>query len=152
MKNFLKFHFSDHNLIARYIIAGGIGACVNLSGMYIFTDVLGVWYIASAVYAFLLSLFVTFILQKVWTFRDALFNKQHTWRQAVLYTCSSVSFLLVNTLILYFLVEVFNFWYLGAQFLSLAFVACGSFLVNKEFTFVQRRAMLDTSDSEKYIT
>lgn len=135
MKNFFNKHFSDQGLVIRYIIAGGTGAFVNLLSMYIFTSIIGIWYITSAILAFILSLLITFFIQKIWTFRDSIFEVAHARRQAILYTISSTSFLVLNTALLYILVDFFGLWYLFAQFLSLGVVACASFLFNKSFTF-----------------
>lgn len=133
--NFLYKYFSDHKLIARYIIAGSIGAFVNIFCLYIFTSVIGIWYITSAILSFTASLIVAFFLQKFWAFNDSLFTKKHVLRQAILYTISSILFLTLNILILYTLVDMFNMWYLLAQFFSLGTVAFGSFLFNKTVTF-----------------
>jgi len=128
-------HFSDKGLVIRYIIAGSIGAFVNLVSMYILTGVLQIWYVSSATLAFIVSLLVTFFIQKMWTFGDTLFQTKHAMRQAFFYTLSSVSFLVLNIVILYVLVEFFHLWYLFAQFISLGSVALGSFLFNKTVTF-----------------
>ncbi len=135
MKSFFYGHFSDRRLVVRYIMAGGTGAFVNIASMYVLTDIVGVWYIASAVFAFFISLVVTFFLQKMWAFGDVALHPQHALRQAALYTASSVSFLGINTLMLYLLVEFLGVWYLLAQFFSLGIVALGSFLFNKSVTF-----------------
>ncbi len=121
--------------MVRYLIAGGFGALINMVSMYVFTSIFFVWYIASAIFAFLISLVVTFFLQKLWTFSHTRSDAVHAWRQAGLYTFSSVSFLVLNILILYNLVEFLKIGYLFAQFLSLGAVACGSFLFNKVITF-----------------
>lgn len=128
-------YLSRHKLIARYIVAGGIGAFVNIFFLYIFTSIIGVWYVTSAVFSFIISLVVTFFLQKLWAFGDLLFTKKHVLRQSVLYTLSSVAFLTINILLLYILVNLFDVWYLLAQFFSLAVVAVGSFLFNRAVTF-----------------
>ena len=133
--SFLQRHFSDHKLVTRYILVGSIGAFVNIAVLYILTNVVGVWYITSSIFSFTASLIVAFILQKCWAFKDLLFVKKYLARQAILYTISSVSFLILNILILYALVEMFNTWYILAQFFSLGSVAVGSFMFNKAFTF-----------------
>ncbi len=132
---FFVWHFSDQRLMVRYLIAGGFGALVNIVSMYVFTSMFSVWYIASAIFAFLISLVVTFFLQKLWTFNHTRSEAVHAWRQAWLYIFSSVSFLVINILILYTLVDFLKIGYLFAQFLSLGTVACGSFLFNKAITF-----------------
>ncbi len=133
--HFIVRHFSDHRLMVRYLIAGGFGALVNMVSMYVFTSVFFVWYIASAIFAFLISLVVTFFFQKLWTFNHTRSVAVHAWKQAGLYIFSSVSFLVLNILMLYALVDFLKMGYLFAQFLSLGTVACGSFLFNKIITF-----------------
>ncbi len=134
-RRFIVRHFSDRRLMFRYLIAGSFGALVNMVSMYIFTSMLYVWYIASAVFAFLISLLVTFFLQKMWTFGDKKLEVAHARRQAGFYVLSSTSFLVLNILMLYTLVDSLKIGYLFAQFLSLGTVACGSFLFNKIITF-----------------
>ncbi len=146
-KSFFYGHFSDRKLVVRYIAAGGTGAFVNLASMYILTDIIGIWYIASAIFAFLISLVVTFFLQKMWAFGDATLHPRHALRQAALYTASSVSFLGLNTLMLYLLVEFLDVWYLLAQFFSLGVVALGSFLFNKSVTF--RKSEVSSTSREQ---
>lgn len=132
---FFTRHFSDHRLMFRYLIAGGLGAFVNIVSMYIFSTVFYMWYILSAIFAFLISLVVTFFLQKMWTFTDKKLGSTHVWRQAGFYILSSISFLVLNILMLYVLVDFLKIWYVFAQFLSLGTVAFGSFLFNKVVTF-----------------
>ncbi len=134
-RRFIVRHFSDHRLVARYLIAGGFGAFVNMASMYVFTSILSVWYITSAILAFLVSLAVTFFLQKLWTFNHTRSEAVHAWKQAGFYIFSSTSFLVLNILMLYALVDFLKIGYLFAQFLSLGTVACGSFLFNKAITF-----------------
>ena len=72
----------------------------------------------------------------MWAFGDvALHPQRRSAAKRTLYTASSVSFLGINTLMLYLLVEFLGVWYLLAQFFSLGIVALGSFLFNKSVTF-----------------
>jgi putative flippase GtrA len=80
----------------RYIIAGSIGAFINLVSMYVLTSVLGVWYLLSSIFAFSASLLVTFFIQKVWTFGDKKFQVRHATKQALFYTTSSCGTCLPN--------------------------------------------------------
>ena len=131
-------YYIKYGLILRYVIAGGFGALINIAVLFILVDVLDMWYLISAVLSFVVSLIVTFFIQKFWAFRDHLVTKAHVRRQAILYTISSTSFLFLNILILYILVDVLNVWYLLAQFLSLGVVAVGSFLFNRSVTFKKK--------------
>jgi len=137
-KRFINTYYVKDRLIIRYIVAGGIGALINIGVLFILVDVLGMWYLISAILSFIASLIVTFFLQKFWAFKDSSIVKKHVRKQAILYIISSTSFLFINILILYVLVDVLDVWYLLAQFLSLGIVATGSFLFNKSVTFKKK--------------
>lgn len=137
-KNLIDIYYIKHGLIIRYIIAGGFGALINMGVLFILVDIFNMWYLVSAIFSFIVSLIVTFFLQKFWAFKDLLIAKKYIKRQAIFYTISSTSFLLLNILILYVLVDILGTWYLFAQFLSLGVVAGGSFLFNKSITFKKK--------------
>ena len=131
-------YYIKYGLIIRYVVAGSIGALINMGVLFILVDLLGMWYLISAIFSFIASLVITFFLQKFWAFRDPITRKKYMKKQAILYTISSTSFLFINILILYILVDVLSMWYLLGQFLSLGVVAVGSFLFNKTVTFKKK--------------
>jgi dolichol-phosphate mannosyltransferase len=125
--------YAGHMNFFRFLIAGSMGAIVNLSVLYIFTDILGVWYLYSSVSAFIGSFFVSFLLQKFWTFRDH--SKDNIHKQASLYFLVLLCGLGLNTLILYFLVEYGGLHYLPGQVMSAAIVAAFSYSAYRHFIF-----------------
>jgi putative flippase GtrA len=123
---------AKYKIFAKYLISGGTGAVVNLTSLYILTEFAGVYYLISAVLAFFISLSVGFNLQKRWTFRN---KEKKTAKQAMLYFAVTASNLLINTVCLYLLVEIFQVWYMLAQVLIYGFLAIFSFFVYKYFVF-----------------
>ena len=121
--------------IIRYIIAGGVSAAVDFLFLYLFTDVWGRHYLLSSILAFIIAFFFSFILQKFWTFQDHSVDRVHT--QATLYFIVAALNLLVNTGLMYAFVEWLQVWYITAQFLASALIACESFFISRYIIFKQ---------------
>ena len=115
----------------------GTAAAVDLWLLYVLTEWLRLHYLLSAVLAFIVAFFVSFILQKFWTFGDHSTDKLHS--QAALYFVVAALNLLLNTLLLYFFVDVMGFWYIFAQILASGLIACESFFISRSFIFRARR-------------
>lgn len=97
----------------RFCIAGAAGVIAYYATLYCLTEYLGVWYIASAVIGFILNTGLNFTIQKFWTFQN---KETHlVRRQILLYSLMTVSFLILNTLCLYLIVQHLHMWYIGAQ-------------------------------------
>lgn len=122
-----------HKQIFKYLIAGSIGTFVNLALLYFFTDILLIWYLLSAVLAFILSFFVSFFLQKFWTFSDR--DKDKMYRQMAGFLLVALANLVLNTLLMYLLVDGLEIWYMLAQFIISAFIAVESYLIYKFLIF-----------------
>lgn len=120
---------------ARYIIAGGTGAAINIGTLFVLTHFLGVWYLVSSVTAFLVAFFVSFYLQRTWTFQSG--GVENRRRHIALYFLVTVFNLGVNTLIVYLSVEYFHLWYVAAQILAGAIVAVFSFFVYQHLIFTE---------------
>ncbi len=129
-----------HNLIKRwpilfrYLLAGGSGALVNLALLYLLTDIFGRWYLLSAVGATSLSIIVGFVLQKFVTFRN--FQTIVWRRQIIFYTLIALVNILINTALLYLMVELFGWHYLVAQIVASGFIAILSFIFYRHIVFV----------------
>ena len=122
-----------YNRLVKYLIAGSIGTFVNLVLLYFFTDILGIWYLISAGLAFIISFFISFFLQKFWTFSNR--DKQKIYRQMAGYLSVALANLALNTLLMYLMVDGFKVWYMLAQFIVSALIACESYLVYNFFIF-----------------
>jgi len=119
---------------ARFLLAGGTGAAVNLFFLYLFTDFFGLWYLYSSVLSFCLAVWVSFTLQKFWVFQD----KSRVWlsRQVLLFLAVAVFNLFLNTGLMYVLVDFLRLYYLLAQIIVAGIIATGSFLTYRNFIFL----------------
>jgi len=110
----------------RFCIAGAAGVIAYYTALYCLTEYLGVWYVASAVIGFILNTGLNFSLQKFWTFQNKETHLVH--RQLVLYSIMTVSFLILNTLCLYLMVQYLRMWYIGAQMILTVVISTLSFI------------------------
>jgi len=114
--------------VLRFLVSGGLAAAVNVASLYIFTEYLAVWYIYSSVFAFFIAFAVNFCLQKYWVFESPEYHKIP--RQLPLHLGAALfNNLLLNTAILFCLVEYAHLWYIFAQILTSAVIAVESFVV-----------------------
>ncbi|MDZ7587444.1 MAG: GtrA family protein [Patescibacteria group bacterium] len=123
----------DYLKIIRYIISGGTAAAVNLGALYILTDRLGWWYLFSSIAAFGLAFIVSFTLQKFWTFKEKSFHTAP--KQLTLYFLVITVNLLINTALMYFMVDIINLPYLLGQVIVGGLIAFGSFFVYRHLIF-----------------
>lgn len=126
----------DYLKIIRYIISGGSAALVNLGTLYILTDRFGWWYLFSSIVAFGLAFIVSFTLQKFWTFKEKSFHTAP--KQLTLYFLVITINLLINTALMYFMVDIINFPYLLSQIIVGGLIAFGSFFVYRHVIFRPR--------------
>jgi len=127
-----------HKQIVKYLIAGGTSALVDLSVLYILTDICGIWYLFSACLAFIVAFFVSFFLQKFWTFRDG--DKEKMYKQMGVYLAVALTNFVINTTLMYILVDGFKVWYMLAQFIVSGTIACESYVVSRFFIFNKKLA------------
>ena len=123
--------------MARFIVAGGTAASVDLLVLFIFTDIFKVWYIVSSAIAFLVAFMVSFTLQKYWTFRDHSSERLHA--QALVYFVVTGINLVLNTLLMYFFVHFGGIEYLIAQIITGILIAIESYFVYQKFVFKNQK-------------
>lgn len=121
--------------IVRYIISGGTSAAVNLSLLYLFTSVFHIWYIYSAIIATSVALIVSFTLQKLWTFQNFSTDRVHV--QFPMHATLALSNIALNAALLFAFVEWLHLWYLAAQVVVGAFLACVNYSVYKKLIFTE---------------
>lgn len=126
-------YLRKYQRLLRYLISGGTAAAVDLLFLFLFTDGFGFHYLTSAILAFLVAFVVSFLLQKFWTFQDESVERVH--KQVIVYFAVSAVNLLLNTLLMYVLVDWMHIWYMGAQFLASGLIACESFFVSRYVIF-----------------
>ncbi len=121
--------------VARYLVAGGTGAFVNLGTLFVLVHFGEFYYLTGSVVSFLVAFSVSFILQKLWTFRDFEKNNALVGKQLYRYLLIALFNLFLNVLFMYFFVDIFGFWYMLAQFVSAGLIAILSYYLYKFFVF-----------------
>jgi putative flippase GtrA len=117
----------------RYVLSGGTSTFVNFATLYVLTEFLHMWYLASAGVAVAFGFTTSFVLQKFWTFRSMPLESIRT--QLPMHIGLSALNILFNTAALYLLVEYAGLWYMLAQFLSVAVLACFNYYVYRTHIF-----------------
>jgi putative flippase GtrA len=120
-------------LLSKYVVSGGSSACINIGTLYLLTEYAHIHYLQSAVISFIIAFFISFLLQKFWTFQDM--RKEIVHRQMMWYLGLSLTNLLINTLLIYSLVEYLHLWYLAAAVVSGALLAISNFFIYKHVIF-----------------
>ncbi|HEY4482775.1 MAG TPA: glycosyltransferase [Candidatus Paceibacterota bacterium] len=119
-------------MLVKYVISGGSAAFVDIFSLYVLTEWLGLWYLISAGLAFLVAFWVSFFMQKHWTFQD---GSAQSRKQAVVYFGVALVNLGVNTLLMFFLVDLVHLWYVFAQMITGGLIAFSSFFIYRKFIF-----------------
>lgn len=122
--------------LVRYLISGGTAAASNLAFLFLLVHFGGVYYLYASILAFIMSIAVSFTMQKFWTFRDKPLHDVHA--QFTRYVAVVLSNLLINTAIIYLLVEKAGIWYLLAQLSATAVIAVTGYFGYRHFVFRDR--------------
>lgn len=131
-----------HKLI-RYLISGGTAALVNWSTLFLLVHLGNMYYVYASILSFITSIGVSFTMQKFWTFRDNLVHDIHV--QFTRYLIVILLSLLLNTALIYFLVEKVHVWYMFAQVIATILVAITNFFCYKHFVFSIRIVPKDSN-------
>lgn len=140
------FLFYDNRIFVKYFISGCTAAFVDLLLLYILTEYVfsKKYYWISVTLAFIIAFFVSFFMQKFWTFKDRSLDKING--QLAFYMIIAFFGLGVNLLMVMFLVENFEIWYLYSQIIAGAVIACLNFILYNRFVFrtslVQKNSIL----------
>jgi putative flippase GtrA len=129
--------------LLRYLISGGTAAAVNFATLFVLVQFLHVHYLSASILAFVVSIAVSFAMQKFWTFRDKLTHDIHM--QFSRYVVVISSSLLINTVLVYLMVEKLYIWYMFAQVTATIVVAVINFFAYRHFVFEERGWREDTN-------
>jgi len=133
-----------YRVYTKYLFAGTTAGVTDLVFLFVFIEFFHFHYLVSVILAFLLAFWVSFALHKFWTFRDHSFDGITT--QVVHYFVLAGSNLVLNTLLMYFLVDIVALRatgvtaatpvvYLSAQIVTSLLLAIESFLISRFFIF-----------------
>ena len=134
MKEKIRSAYNKSQMLIRYVIAGGVGAVVQLAMFYFLNEILGLWYLYAVPFAFFAALVAAFSLQKSWTFRS--YSRDSSKRQFFFYTIIAIGNVICNAAIMYIMVETSRLNPTLSQALAIIILTPVSFLFNKKITFV----------------
>ena len=116
----------------KFLIVGSTSAGVSLLTIFILVGGLGIWPVWGTIGASLTSGTVGFIFHKIWTFN----NKSPEWlRQAVFYFSLVGLNLIVSTVAMYILNDIFHIFYFLDQIVILLGLAIFNYFINRTFIF-----------------
>jgi len=122
--------------LIRYLISGGTAALVNVTTLFLLVHVTNMYYLYASILAFTVSIAASFTMHKFWTFRDKAVHDLP--RQFSRYLGVIFLSLLLNTALVYLLVEKMNVWYLMAQVVATAVIAITNFFAYRHCVFQER--------------
>uniref|UniRef100_UPI00403F3D3B GtrA family protein n=1 Tax=Paenibacillus sp. FSL W7-1332 TaxID=2921702 RepID=UPI00403F3D3B len=132
-KSLLLYKNSLYKLI-KYGIVGLIGAIVHIILTIFFVEIMDLSPIIGSFLGFIIVLAISFFLNKSWTFRVKGKNTIYFFK----YLIVSLTGLVINLIILYSTVNLFNWSYFYGMGISTIFVAISNFVMNQLWTFGEK--------------
>ena len=117
--------------VLRYIIVGVLGTTAHLAALALCVEWLQLDVVRASIAGFLAALSVSYALNHYWTFESRRPHGSSFWR----YLTVSLSGLLLNTGMVYAMVEYLHWWYLTAQISVIFVVPTSNFLLNRYWAF-----------------
>lgn len=124
----------DMRQFLRYCVVGSISTVIDIGGLYILVEFAHFQVIPAAIISFSVSVVNGFIFNRKWTFRS-LYNAEKS-KQFIKFLVVAVCGLILNTLFMYFFVDVIKLWYINAKIITTGLIFFWSFFINKKWTFV----------------
>ncbi len=122
-----------HKSIIKFLMSGVMAGVVDLSVLFILHGLLNISVVIATSAAYIASFWLSFYLQKFWTFCNH--NKQHVYKQLVLYFLFAFINLNLNGYLMHIMVNRWQVWYLGAQIIVSLAIGFDSFLLYKFIVF-----------------
>lgn len=98
------------------------------------------YYVYASAVSFVCSIFVSFGMQKFLTFQDTPLNDVH--KQFGRYLIVICSNLILNTVLIYFFVEIAAMWYMLAQTITTGIIAITGYIGYSKFVFTERARVI----------
>ena len=116
--------------IFKFGIVGGIAFIIDYTLLYILTEYIGIHYLISSIISFTISVIFNYILSVKWVFNVK--RKQGT-REFIIFIILSLIGLLINSLIMYLMVDICNIYYMISKLISTFIVMVYNFITRKIF-------------------
>ncbi len=118
------------NQILKFGLVGGMAFVIDYALLYLCTEFLHIHYLLSSIISFTISVIFNYILSIKWVF-DV--KKKQDVRDFVIFIILSVIGLVINSLIMYVMVEVFGVYYMLSKIVSTVVVMVYNFITRKIF-------------------
>lgn len=129
----IKNPVQKYNQIIRYIFAGGVATGSNLVALFILVNYFKLWYLAGTIFSFCFAVVISYLLQKFFVFKN--YSKENIPKQFLIFLAYNIVMLVLNTLLMYFFVDIIKIWYLLAQALSAIIIACINYIYFNKIVF-----------------
>ncbi len=115
--------------IIKFIIVGGIATIIDFIVFFLFHELLKVSTILSNILSFSVSVVYNYIASTKWVFNV----KKDSKNQFIIFLILSIVGLLINTIIVYITIDIFNWSSLLCKILATAIVMIFNFITRKKF-------------------
>ncbi|MFA6386501.1 MAG: GtrA family protein [Candidatus Paceibacterota bacterium] len=122
-----------YSQIIRYIFAGCVATGSNLAILFILVHYFKLWYLTSSIISFCCAVVISYLLQKFFVFRN--YERGDMHKQFLHFFIYNIVMLGVNTLLMYFFVDIVSIWYLLAQALCAIIIACMNYIYFNKIVF-----------------
>jgi len=139
MFQLIKNIFEKYSIIKQFVkfcLVGFTNVFIDFSVYIVLTRFFDVQYLLANIFSFIVAVSWSFILNRTWTFRN---TENKVRQQYFKFFAVSLAGLLLNTLILYTLVDFYNFYDLLAKGMAVVLVTFWNFSVNRFWTFKSER-------------
>lgn len=133
MLKMIKNLIQKYSQIIRYIFAGCVATGSNLAILFVCVHYFRLWYLTSAAISFCCAVVISYLLQKFFVFRN--YERDNMHKQFLNFFIYNIVMLGVNTLLMYFFVDIIRFWYLLAQAISAIIIACMNYIYFNKIVF-----------------
>lgn len=116
----------------KFFVVGGFCAALNILIIYILTGIFQLHYLVSIAVQTILVNSIGFYLNKRFTFKQ---NKTNLWKGLLKYHTVMLSSLIIVSILMYLLVDIFKIWYLFAFVIVTIIMTIVNFLSHKKWTF-----------------
>ena len=116
--------------ILKFGIVGIIAFIIDYVLLYVLTEYIGIYYLISSIISFTVSVIFNYIFSIKWVF-DV--KKKQGTKEFIIFVVLSAIGLLINSVIMYLMVDIFNIHYMVSKLVSTFIVMIYNFITRKVF-------------------
>jgi len=124
--------FIKDDKFSRFIVSSTVVGLTNLVFLFIFYDVAKLSLRFSTALAFVAAFFVSFFVHRSWTFG---MQGKRIPKQIILYFINTLIILNLNIVLVYWLTNVLDIWYILSQFIANIGLGIYNFFISKLVIF-----------------